>query len=140
MNNKAPLRHPSLITHLCEIAGVNISTPLVERPRKAIVEAYYRQYCGGDEAAQTVPPRQSSRRTGPSQAHALPHDAKPFHMRDMYMSLMEDRLQSIHRGQASGARAAKAPPMDDDDEDNDDDFEDAEEEEGEEEDSDDSMR
>ncbi|KOM55758.1 hypothetical protein LR48_Vigan10g165000 [Vigna angularis] len=52
MNNKAPLGNPSLITHLCELAGVNISTPPFERPRKAIDEAYYRQYCGRDEAAQ----------------------------------------------------------------------------------------
>ncbi|KOM28752.1 hypothetical protein LR48_Vigan583s000300 [Vigna angularis] len=42
MNNKAPLGHPSLITHLCELAGVNTSTPPLERPRKAIDEAYYR--------------------------------------------------------------------------------------------------
>ncbi|KOM43501.1 hypothetical protein LR48_Vigan05g110500 [Vigna angularis] len=49
MNNKTPLGHPSLITHLCELVGVNISAPPFERPRKAIYEAYYRQYCGGDE-------------------------------------------------------------------------------------------
>ncbi|KOM26108.1 hypothetical protein LR48_Vigan231s001300 [Vigna angularis] len=54
MNNKAPLGHPSLITHLCELARVNISAPPFERPRKAIDEAYYRQYCGGDEAPQPV--------------------------------------------------------------------------------------
>ncbi|KOM49799.1 hypothetical protein LR48_Vigan08g062600 [Vigna angularis] len=145
MTNKASLGHPSLITHLCELAGVNISTLPVERPRKAIDEAYYRQYCGGDEAAQPLPPRQSSRRRGPPQAHAPPHDAEPFQMRDMYMSLMEDRLQSIHRGQVAteemiigiGAGAAEAPAMDDDEK-YDDDFEDAEKE-GEEEDSDDSM-
>ncbi|KOM26081.1 hypothetical protein LR48_Vigan226s001000 [Vigna angularis] len=45
-NNKAPLGHPSLITHLCKIAGVDTSAPPFERPRKAIDEAYYRQYCG----------------------------------------------------------------------------------------------
>ncbi|KOM47420.1 hypothetical protein LR48_Vigan07g112400 [Vigna angularis] len=73
MNNKAPLGHPSLITHLWELARVNISTLPLERPRKEIDEAYYRQYCGRDEAAQP--------------------------MRDMYMSSMEDRLQSIHKGQ-----------------------------------------
>ncbi|KOM24912.1 hypothetical protein LR48_Vigan17s000800 [Vigna angularis] len=50
-NNKAPLGHPSLITHLCKIAGVDTSAPPFERPRKAIDEAYYRQYCGGEEAA-----------------------------------------------------------------------------------------
>ncbi|KOM34752.1 hypothetical protein LR48_Vigan02g090200 [Vigna angularis] len=101
MNNKAPLGHPSLNTHLCELAEVNTSTPPLERPRKAIDEAYYRQYGGGDEVAQPVPPRRPLRRRGPPQAHALPHDVEPFQIRDMYMSLMEDRLLSIHRGQVA---------------------------------------
>ncbi|KOM24875.1 hypothetical protein LR48_Vigan10s000400 [Vigna angularis] len=65
INNKAPLGHPSLITHLCELAGVNISAPPFERPRKVIDEAYYRQYCGGDEEAQLVPPRRPRRARGP---------------------------------------------------------------------------
>ncbi|KOM25546.1 hypothetical protein LR48_Vigan115s001600 [Vigna angularis] len=50
MNNKAPLGHPSSITHLCELAMVNISDPPFERPRKAIDDAYYRQYCGEEQA------------------------------------------------------------------------------------------
>ncbi|KOM40704.1 hypothetical protein LR48_Vigan04g090200 [Vigna angularis] len=83
------------------LAGVNTSTPSLERPRKAIDEAYYRQYCGRDEVAQPVPPQHPPRRRGPPQAHAPPHDAEPFQMRDMYMSLMEDRLQSIHKGQVA---------------------------------------
>ncbi|KOM47532.1 hypothetical protein LR48_Vigan07g123600 [Vigna angularis] len=45
-DTKAPLGHPSLITHLCELAGLNIYVPPFERPRKSIDEAYYRQYCG----------------------------------------------------------------------------------------------
>ncbi|KOM51933.1 hypothetical protein LR48_Vigan09g059200 [Vigna angularis] len=99
MNNKTPLGHPSLITHLCELAGVNISAPPFERPRKAIDEAYYRQYYGGDEAAQPVPPRRSRRGRGPPQGQACaePHEAEPFQMRDMYMSLIDARMQSIHR-------------------------------------------
>ncbi|KOM40807.1 hypothetical protein LR48_Vigan04g100500 [Vigna angularis] len=101
MNNKAPLGHPSLITHLCELAGVNISTPPFERPRKAIDEAYYRQYCGGDEAAQPIPPRHPRRGRGPPQAPTQPYDTKPFQMRDMYMSLIDARMQSIHRGQVA---------------------------------------
>ncbi|KOM47795.1 hypothetical protein LR48_Vigan07g149900 [Vigna angularis] len=56
VNNEAPLGHPSLITHLCEIAVVNTSTPLMERPRKKIDASYYNQYCLMDEAAQQVPP------------------------------------------------------------------------------------
>ncbi|KOM50139.1 hypothetical protein LR48_Vigan08g096600 [Vigna angularis] len=55
-NNKAPLGHPSLITHLCKLAGVDTSVPPFERPRKAIDEAYYKQYCGGEDVAQPVPP------------------------------------------------------------------------------------
>ncbi|KOM53365.1 hypothetical protein LR48_Vigan09g202400 [Vigna angularis] len=58
INNKAPLGHPSLIMHLCKIARVDTSAPPFERPRKAIDEAYYRQYCGGEEAA-PVPPRRT---------------------------------------------------------------------------------
>ncbi|KOM40793.1 hypothetical protein LR48_Vigan04g099100 [Vigna angularis] len=68
---------------------------------EAIDEAYYRQYCGGDEVAWPVLPRRPSGRRGPRQAHAARHDAEPFQMRDMYMSLMEDKLQSIHRGQVA---------------------------------------
>ncbi|KOM57526.1 hypothetical protein LR48_Vigan11g055900 [Vigna angularis] len=54
------------------IAGVDTSAPPFERPRKAINEAYYRQYCGGEEAAQPVPPRRT-----------------------------RAQLQSIHRGQVA---------------------------------------
>ncbi|KOM57477.1 hypothetical protein LR48_Vigan11g051000 [Vigna angularis] len=105
MNNKTPLGHPYLITHLCELAGVNISTPPFERPRKAINEAYYRQYCDGDEAAQSVPPRHPRGGRGPpqGQAPAKPHEAEPFQMRDMYMSLIDARMQSIHIGQVATA-------------------------------------
>ncbi|KOM43029.1 hypothetical protein LR48_Vigan05g063300 [Vigna angularis] len=73
-NNKAPLGHPSLITHLCKIVGVDTSAPPFERPRKAIDEAYYRRYCG-----------------------------EHFQMRDMYMSLISAQLQFIHRGQVATA-------------------------------------
>ncbi|KOM49915.1 hypothetical protein LR48_Vigan08g074200 [Vigna angularis] len=105
MNNKAPLGHPSLITHLCELAGVNIYAPPFERPMKAIDEAYYRQYCGGDEAAQRVPPHRPRRGRGPpqGQASAEPQEVEPFQMRDMYMSLIDARMQSIHRGQVATA-------------------------------------
>ncbi|KOM25037.1 hypothetical protein LR48_Vigan45s003900 [Vigna angularis] len=103
MNNKAPLGHPSLITHLCELARVNISAPPFERPKKAIDEAYYRQYCGGDEAAQPIPPRRSRRGRRPPQGQASvePQEVEPFQMRDMYMSLIDARMQSIHRGQVA---------------------------------------
>ncbi|KOM43446.1 hypothetical protein LR48_Vigan05g105000 [Vigna angularis] len=102
-NNKAPLGHPSLITHLCKIARVDTSAPPFERPRKANDEAYYRQYCGGEEAAQPVPPRRTQRERGQaySQASIEAHEAEPFQMRDMYMSLIGAQLQAIHRGQVA---------------------------------------
>ncbi|KOM27040.1 hypothetical protein LR48_Vigan375s001000 [Vigna angularis] len=104
-NNKAPLGHPSLITHLCKIAGVDTSAPPFERPRKAIDEAYYRQYCGGEEAAQPVPSRHAHRERGQAQnqTSAQTHEAEPFQMTDMYMSLIGAQLQSIHREQVATA-------------------------------------
>ncbi|KOM43609.1 hypothetical protein LR48_Vigan05g121400 [Vigna angularis] len=103
MNSKAPLGHPSLITHLCKIAGVDTSAPPFERPRKAIDEAYYRQYCGGEEATQPVPPRRPRRERGPAQSQASveTNEAEPFQMRDMYMSLIGAQLQSIHKGKVA---------------------------------------
>ncbi|KOM40820.1 hypothetical protein LR48_Vigan04g101800 [Vigna angularis] len=70
-NNKAPLGHPSLITHL----------------------------------SQPVPPRRARRERGSaqSQTSAETHEAEPFQMRDMYMSLIGAQLQSIHRGQVATA-------------------------------------
>ncbi|KOM38267.1 hypothetical protein LR48_Vigan03g164900 [Vigna angularis] len=66
MNNKAPLGYPSLITHLYKIAGVDTSAPPLERPRKSIDEAYYRQYCGGEEAAQPISPQRPRRERRPT--------------------------------------------------------------------------
>ncbi|KOM54822.1 hypothetical protein LR48_Vigan10g071400 [Vigna angularis] len=85
------------------LARVNISAPPFERPRKAIDDAYYKQYCGGDEAAQQESPRRPRRGRGPPQGQASvePQEAEPFQMRDMYMSLIDARMQSIHRGQVA---------------------------------------
>ncbi|KOM55602.1 hypothetical protein LR48_Vigan10g149400 [Vigna angularis] len=145
-NNKAPLGHPSLITHLCKLAGVDTFVPPFERPRKAIDEAYYRQYCGGEDAAQPVPPRRARRERGPvqSQTSAETHEAKPFQMRDMYMSLIAHRwtMDEFHNvvawpeepAQGGGAEAAEASvrEMEEDEADDDDAFEDDEDEEEEE--------
>ncbi|KOM49584.1 hypothetical protein LR48_Vigan08g041100 [Vigna angularis] len=49
VSNKSPLGHPSLITHLCELVGVNTPTPPFERPRKEIDASYYTQYCMLDD-------------------------------------------------------------------------------------------
>ncbi|KOM43087.1 hypothetical protein LR48_Vigan05g069100 [Vigna angularis] len=88
MNNKAPLGHPSLITHLCKIAGVDTSAPPLERPRKSIDEAYYRQYFGGEVETQPIPPQRPRRERRPahSQASVETYEAEPFQMRDMYIS------------------------------------------------------
>ncbi|KOM25560.1 hypothetical protein LR48_Vigan118s001000 [Vigna angularis] len=54
-------------------------------------------------AAQPVPPRRARRERGPaqSQTSAETHEAEPFQMRDMYMSLIGAQLQSIHKGQVA---------------------------------------
>ncbi|KOM31353.1 hypothetical protein LR48_Vigan01g090800 [Vigna angularis] len=49
----------------------------MERPRKDIDDSYYSQYCMTDEVTQQ--------------------------MRDMYMSLMESRMQALHKGQVATA-------------------------------------
>ncbi|KOM49682.1 hypothetical protein LR48_Vigan08g050900 [Vigna angularis] len=131
-----------------QLAGVIISVPPFESSRKAIDEAYYRQYCGGDEAARPIPPRRPRRGRGPpqGQASAEIHEVEPFQMRDMYMSLIDAQMQSIHRGQVATtemiigiAGAAEASAMDDDEDDEKEDaFEDAEDD-GQEEDTNDSM-
>ncbi|KOM47943.1 hypothetical protein LR48_Vigan07g164700 [Vigna angularis] len=125
MNNKAPLGHPSLITHLCKIDGVNTSAPPLERPRKSIDEAYYRQYCGGEEAAQPIPPQRPRRERRPAQSQASveTYEAQPFQMRDMYMSLI-DWLEEQTQGSRAGV--AKASAMEEHEDDDDDAFEDAE--------------
>ncbi|KOM49832.1 hypothetical protein LR48_Vigan08g065900 [Vigna angularis] len=111
MNNKAPLGHPSLITHLCKIAGVDTSAPPFERPRKSIDEAYYRQYCGGEEAAQPVPPRHSRIAvvderplSGRAIDNARPVDASTFSER----SSSEANAQSGRRGRSSSEANAQS--------------------------------
>ncbi|KOM41073.1 hypothetical protein LR48_Vigan04g127100 [Vigna angularis] len=105
INSKGPLGHPSLITHLSKIVGVDTSAPRFDKPRKGFDEAYYRQYCGGEEAAQPIPPRRPHNERGQaqSQASAKTHEADPYHMRDMYMSLIGAQLQSIHKGPVATA-------------------------------------
>ncbi|KOM55447.1 hypothetical protein LR48_Vigan10g133900 [Vigna angularis] len=68
-------------------------------------ENYLGYYCGGEEAAQPVPPRRTRRERGQaqSQASAETHEAEPFQTRDIYMSLIGAQLQSIHRGQVATA-------------------------------------
>ncbi|KOM43566.1 hypothetical protein LR48_Vigan05g117100 [Vigna angularis] len=101
VNNNAPLGHPSLITHFCELAEVNTSTLPMERPRKEIDDSYYNQYCMMDEAAQQWTMNEFNTMVG----------------------WTEDQAQ------ASGAGAAETSTMEDDDyEDGDEEEEDDDEE------------
>ncbi|KOM40720.1 hypothetical protein LR48_Vigan04g091800 [Vigna angularis] len=146
-NNKAPLGHPSLITHLCKIAGVDTSAPPFERPRKAIDEAYYKQYYGGEEAAQPVPPRHARRERGQAQnqTSAETHEVATAEMIvGMYDTPPAHRwtIEEFHNVvawpeepvQGGGAEATEASvrEMEEDEADDDDAFEDDEDEEEEE--------
>ncbi|WVZ12531.1 hypothetical protein V8G54_017061 [Vigna mungo] len=105
-NPKAPLGHPSLITHLCELVGVDTSEAPFERPRPTINRAYY------------IPPPRCHRRRGqapPQQPLERDQQASPDYpasqdsfmmveMRDM-MQRMEERMENLHQmGQAQEAR------------------------------------
>ncbi|WVZ17700.1 hypothetical protein V8G54_010682 [Vigna mungo] len=106
-NPKAPLGHPSLITHLCEIVRVDTSTPPFERPRKTIGRAYYTQYCLLDEEGLPIPtpqPLQPHRRHMPL-PHGRRQPAQPdqpaqqdlFQMFDMRLALLDAKLEAIHK-------------------------------------------
>ncbi|KOM48034.1 hypothetical protein LR48_Vigan07g173800 [Vigna angularis] len=56
--SKAPLGHPSLITHLCGAAGIDVSRPPLERPRKELDASYFTHYCAVDEPGHLEPPPQ----------------------------------------------------------------------------------
>ncbi|KOM31252.1 hypothetical protein LR48_Vigan01g080700 [Vigna angularis] len=60
-SNKAPVGHPSLITHLCEATGVDVSIPPLERPRKELDAAYFIHYYAVDELGHPTPPPQQPR-------------------------------------------------------------------------------
>ncbi|KOM40777.1 hypothetical protein LR48_Vigan04g097500 [Vigna angularis] len=140
-NKKAPLGHPSLITHLCKIAGVDTSAPPFERPRKAIDEAYYKQYYGGEEAAQPVSPRraraqlQSIHRGHVATAEMIVgmYDTPPAHRwtMDEFHNVVAWPEEPVQREEAEAAEAS-VREMEEDEADDDDAFEDAEDEEEEE--------
>ncbi|WVZ05137.1 hypothetical protein V8G54_018483 [Vigna mungo] len=120
-NSKAPLGHPFLITHLCELAGVDTSEAPFERPRPTINRAYYIQYCLLDEAGLPIPPPQPPRRhrcrgqVPPQQPLERDQQASPDYpashdsfmmveMRDM-MQRMEEKMKNLHQmGRAQEAR------------------------------------
>ncbi|KOM48371.1 hypothetical protein LR48_Vigan07g207500 [Vigna angularis] len=100
-SNKTPLGHPSLITHLCEIVGIDVSRPPLERPRKELDTTYFTHYYAVDEPGHPVPPLQQPRvhRRASPLAQEPVHEAAPFQMRDMYLSLLDARLTAIYRGE-----------------------------------------
>lgn len=95
------LGHPSLITHLCQLAGVDISTPPLERPRKAIDISYYFQYCLLDEDGVIIPPPQ------PPRIHHRPQPVRPptdpYQMMEMKMALLDAKLEALHRSNLAQA-------------------------------------
>ncbi|KOM52207.1 hypothetical protein LR48_Vigan09g086600 [Vigna angularis] len=101
VSNRTHLGHPSLITHLCEMMVVDVLVPPFEQPRKELNEAYFTYYCSTDGLATTRPPQQvpMMHRRAPPPAYGLSHEAAPFQMRDMYMSLMEARMMALYRGE-----------------------------------------
>ncbi|KOM27049.1 hypothetical protein LR48_Vigan377s000900 [Vigna angularis] len=101
VSSRTPLGHPSLITHLCEIMGVDVSVPPLEQPRKELDEAYFTYYCSIEEQATIRPSQQAPRghKRAPPLAQGPAHEAASFQMRDMYMSLMEARMMALYRGQ-----------------------------------------
>ncbi|KOM34775.1 hypothetical protein LR48_Vigan02g092500 [Vigna angularis] len=139
----------NLNVNIGQIAGVDTSAPPFERPRTAIDEAYYRQYCGGEEAAQPVPPRRTRRERGQAQSQTSVataemivgmYDTPPAHRWTVeefhnVVAWPEEQVQ----GDRAEAAEASAMEMEEDDADDDEDdaFKDAEDEE-EEEDTDDS--
>ncbi|KOM43217.1 hypothetical protein LR48_Vigan05g082100 [Vigna angularis] len=107
--------------------------------------SYYTQYCMLDEAGIPMPtpqPLRVQRRVPQPDQHGQAQDAAQdvalFQMRDMYMSLMESRMEALYRGEqdptqdGGGAGASGAAAMEEDEQEE-------EEEEDEEDDSDDSQ-
>ncbi|KOM58360.1 hypothetical protein LR48_Vigan11g139400 [Vigna angularis] len=96
-----PLGHPSLITHLCELAGVYTSNPPFERSRKTIDRSYYLQYCFIDEEGQHIPtsqpprPHRSNRPDPPAQPDE-PGPQDPYQMYKMRMALIDAKLEAIN--------------------------------------------
>nr|KYP71589.1 hypothetical protein KK1_010854 [Cajanus cajan] len=119
--NSAPgsaLGHPSLITQLCQLAGVDVHSPPFEGPGRAIDSRYIFAYCQ-DRAPPNVPAPEPIHAAGPQED--IPMDEAPapgpsltIHQRldamegrmDAFMQRQEGRMdafmqqqESLHRGQ-----------------------------------------
>ncbi|KOM26505.1 hypothetical protein LR48_Vigan280s000500 [Vigna angularis] len=138
---KLEIKVPMIIERLQQIAGVDTSAPPFERPRKAIDEAYYRQYCGGEDAAQPVPPRraraqlQSIHRGQVATVEMIVgmYDTPPAHRwtMDEFHNVLAWPEEPMHGGGAEAAEAS-VREMEEDEADEDDAFENDEDEEEEE--------
>ncbi|KOM31282.1 hypothetical protein LR48_Vigan01g083700 [Vigna angularis] len=95
--NNTPLGHPSLITHLCALAGVDTSNPPFERPRKTIDRSYFLQYCSIDEEGQHIPPPQPPRlhRRNRPDPTAQPEQVRP--QDPFQMAEIKEKLEAIYR-------------------------------------------
>nr|KYP35729.1 hypothetical protein KK1_043227 [Cajanus cajan] len=107
--NSAPssaLGHPSLITQLCQLAGVDVHSPPFEGPGKAIDSRYISAYCQ-DRAPPVVPAPEPIHAAGPQEDAAAPGPPLTLHQRfdalegrmETYMQRQEDRMESLHRSQ-----------------------------------------
>ncbi|KOM37646.1 hypothetical protein LR48_Vigan03g102800 [Vigna angularis] len=78
--SKAPLGHLSLITYLCEAAGIDVSRPSLERPRKELDTTYFTHYCAVDELGHPEPPPHQPRahRRAPPPTQEPVHEVAPF--------------------------------------------------------------
>ncbi|KOM30208.1 hypothetical protein LR48_Vigan1035s000100 [Vigna angularis] len=107
-STKAPLGHPSLITHLCKQEGVDITIPPFEHPRRPIDMGYYTQFClDADDGVASPPPRSPRRhaRQRPIPRRPQPPPpaptSDPYQMMDMRLALIESKLEAVNRiGQA----------------------------------------
>nr|KYP46937.1 hypothetical protein KK1_031419 [Cajanus cajan] len=110
--NSAPgsaLGHPSLLTQLCQLAGVDVHSPPFEGPGRAIDSRYISTYCqdrappAAPEPIHAVAPQEDI----PMEEDAAPGPPLTLHQRfdalegrmETYMQRQEDRMKSLHRGQ-----------------------------------------
>ncbi|KOM45893.1 hypothetical protein LR48_Vigan06g119900 [Vigna angularis] len=134
-SSKAPLGHPSLITHLCEAACIDVSRPPLEHLRKELDAAYFTHYCVVDESGHPTPPPQQPRvhRRAPPPAQEPVHEGRAGAIRTLTSAFPERQFisqedfatrvaWSADPAQECGrAKVAEASAMDEEDEESDDD-------------------
>ncbi|KOM29980.1 hypothetical protein LR48_Vigan845s000800 [Vigna angularis] len=90
VRNKSPLGHPSLVTHLCQLARDYIYLPPFERPRRTIDLAFYTPYCLDDKESPTATP------SSPPRFEALYRSdiVTVMMIRDILIAMLEGRFIS----------------------------------------------